>query len=66
MQTHYLSNPVSQSQTSIVRKNIIILGLYILETCSKKNLQNGVSQIIYFSVHATCDKINDKKLKRTY
>ena len=69
MQKHYLSNPVSQSQTSIVRKNIIILGLYILETCSKKYLQNGVSQIFYkifSSVHATCDKINNKKFKRTY
>ena len=47
MQQRYLSNPVSQSQTSIVRKNIIILGLYILETCSKKYLQNGMSQIFY-------------------
>ena len=47
MQKRYLSNPVSQSKASIVRKNVIILGLYILETCSKKYLQNGVSQIFY-------------------
>ena len=54
MQKRYLSNPVSQSKASIVRKNIIILGLYILETCSKKYLQNGVSQIFY-KFFSTCN-----------